>query len=247
MKVLEEFGEPLEHASSEEALRLLFSKAVKALGYDGFDAFCIKNGTIEEPEQPGNFFINDYDLDLPTQYIEKSYTAVDPSLEKLSTATKPFNYVKFLSTCRSNSSVYWQRATLKVLGIKFAWLIPFNANDAIRGVTIYMRGNGPEREQRFYDTRDELHLLSTRMIDRLIDFYPEDNKPVDQETDVEITTREIDCLTWIAKGKTRIEVAKILDISENTVRFHLKNAFQKLGENTRIGAVREATRRGLIE
>ncbi|MDQ7076378.1 MAG: helix-turn-helix transcriptional regulator [Robiginitomaculum sp.] len=53
---------------------------------------------------------------------------------------------------------------------------------------------------------------------------------------------ERECLTWVAMGKTDREVAALLDISERTVVFHIKNAKAKLGASTRLQAVLTAIR-----
>jgi len=43
----------------------------------------------------------------------------------------------------------------------------------------------------------------------------------------ELSKREVECLTWISKGKTSSEVSQILGISERTVNFHVKNSMDK--------------------
>jgi len=62
----------------------------------------------------------------------------------------------------------------------------------------------------------------------------------------ELTTREIECLEWIARGKTAWEVARILHLSEYTVTFHTRNAIAKLGTNNRSHAVAKAISKALI-
>ncbi len=52
-----------------------------------------------------------------------------------------------------------------------------------------------------------------------------------------LSPRESECLRWVADGKTDFEVGKILSISPRTVRFHIRNAKEKLGVATRIQAV----------
>lgn len=53
-------------------------------------------------------------------------------------------------------------------------------------------------------------------------------------------------LHWSAIGKTSWETARILDISESTVNFHLRNACRKLQVRGRRAAVATAIRRGLL-
>jgi DNA-binding CsgD family transcriptional regulator len=52
-----------------------------------------------------------------------------------------------------------------------------------------------------------------------------------------LSAREYECLRWIADGKTDAEVGAILNISARTVRFHMRNAKDKLGVATRVQAV----------
>ena len=58
--------------------------------------------------------------------------------------------------------------------------------------------------------------------------------------------RELECLRWVAKGKTYIEVAMILNISDHTVRTYLKTARMKLGSVTLAQAASEAQILGLL-
>jgi DNA-binding CsgD family transcriptional regulator len=53
----------------------------------------------------------------------------------------------------------------------------------------------------------------------------------------ELTTREREVLSWVARGKTNAEVARLLWLSPSTVRKHLENVYAKLGVNTRTAAV----------
>jgi DNA-binding NarL/FixJ family response regulator len=62
-----------------------------------------------------------------------------------------------------------------------------------------------------------------------------------------LTEREIESLTWAARGKTSAEIALILSISKRTVDFHLDNAREKLGVATRVEAAIKAASGGLIE
>ena len=55
-----------------------------------------------------------------------------------------------------------------------------------------------------------------------------------------LTPRELECLRWIACGKTSWETAKILGVSESTVIFHLRNSTTKLGATNRPQAVAKA-------
>lgn len=58
--------------------------------------------------------------------------------------------------------------------------------------------------------------------------------------------REVETLTWAARGKTSAEIAQILGLSKRTVDFHIENARGKLGVATRMQAVLKAANEQLI-
>jgi DNA-binding CsgD family transcriptional regulator len=58
--------------------------------------------------------------------------------------------------------------------------------------------------------------------------------------------REQECLAWMAKGRSNAEIGKILEISERTVKFHVKNIMEKLNAANRTEAVAIAARSGWI-
>ena len=64
---------------------------------------------------------------------------------------------------------------------------------------------------------------------------------------VGLNDREVEVLTWVARGKTSIEIAQILGLTKRTVDFHIDNARDKLGTATRTEAVLKAAAGRLIE
>ena len=61
-----------------------------------------------------------------------------------------------------------------------------------------------------------------------------------------LTTRELECLRWIARGKDTSEIAIILNISTHTARDYLKSARYKLDSVTSAQAVSKAVKLGLL-
>ncbi len=62
---------------------------------------------------------------------------------------------------------------------------------------------------------------------------------------VVLTLRETQIITFVKERKSNGEIARIFSISERTVRFHLHNAFKKLGVENRVHAVSRAIQLGL--
>jgi DNA-binding NarL/FixJ family response regulator len=61
-----------------------------------------------------------------------------------------------------------------------------------------------------------------------------------------LNDREIETLTWVARGRTSSEIARILHLAKRTVDFHLDNAREKLGAATRTQAAIKAAIDGVI-
>lgn len=69
---------------------------------------------------------------------------------------------------------------------------------------------------------------------------------VDTSEALVVSARELDCLRWVAAGKSAWEASIILGISERTVRFHLNSAREKLNCITTTQAVAKAVAQQLI-
>lgn len=251
MNTLEKFKSDLAGVNSVEEMRDLFSIVIKQLGYHGFDAFTVKTGTVDNADQECNIFICDYGLDLPRSYVRDGWLQMDPVTAEIARTSKPFDYVDLLRKSHKNTSVIWQLGVLRLKNVHRAWLVPMCTIGHMRGMTIYMQGNSATSKLDFMSSANEIHLLC-------IEFMEEFVRISDKKTEVDewyagefdkstISPRETDCLHWAARGKTNWEIGEILSISENTVRYHLKNAFLKLGTNTRSSAVNRALSVGIIK
>jgi DNA-binding response OmpR family regulator len=64
---------------------------------------------------------------------------------------------------------------------------------------------------------------------------------------VGLREREVETLTWAARGKTFWEIGEILGLSKRTVEFHLESARRKLGVATRTQALIKAATGHLIQ
>jgi len=62
-----------------------------------------------------------------------------------------------------------------------------------------------------------------------------------------LTPRELEVLTAITEGLTNKAIARRLDISLHTVKFHVESVFRKLGARTRTEAVNKALERHRLE
>lgn len=85
---------------------------------------------------------------------------------------------------------------------------------------------------------------------------PEENLPkfgrqptqkAESAGDVPLSQRQIEVLRLVAEGAANKEIASTLDITENTVKTHMKHLFNALGVTKRTACVQAAKSRGLLD
>lgn len=72
-------------------------------------------------------------------------------------------------------------------------------------------------------------------------------KETETKRKLTLTNREIECLRWVAAGKSSWETGQILRCTERTVNFHINNAMRKLNVSKRPMAVAAALGLGVLE
>jgi DNA-binding NarL/FixJ family response regulator len=66
------------------------------------------------------------------------------------------------------------------------------------------------------------------------------------QSDAELSVRQMEVLVWLTKGLTNKEIGGLMGISEDGVKAHLKNIYQRLHAADRTEAVAVAIQRGYI-
>ncbi|MEM6973849.1 MAG: helix-turn-helix transcriptional regulator [Pseudomonadota bacterium] len=221
------------------------SASVRQLGYHGFDAWAVTRSTMGNIHNAQNLWAADYAPDVIKSFVKLGLAETCPVTAMASHTATPFDYVEALKTGPQNASSQWQQRTLAFFGVRHAWIVPLNTVEQMRGVTLYLKGSAARDSEYFQATRHDAHLLAVAFLDA----FTRQSAPAKAcASDAAVlSAREIDCMQWVARGKTNWEVSRILSISENTVRFHLKNAFRKLDATSRSSAVMRAIQAGLIE
>jgi len=93
-------------------------------------------------------------------------------------------------------------------------------------------------------------LISPSMASKLLTEFTSMSKKADDRQQVptpRLTDREMDVLKLVAKGLGNRDVALQLNISENTVKNHIRNILEKLQLHSRMEAVVYAVREKLLE
>jgi len=89
--------------------------------------------------------------------------------------------------------------------------------------------------------------LTPVLADKILREFARSDRPETSDAPDELTPREVEVLELVAQGSTNAEIAQTLGVSENTVKFHMKNILQKLHVRNRAEVVAYALRSGLIQ
>ena len=105
--------------------------------------------------------------------------------------------------------------------------------DLVAGIRVVAEGNA---------------LLAPSVTRRVIEKFANRPKPQDFTEDInKLTSREVDILKSVARGKTNAEIAEELFIGEATVRTHVSNLLSKLNLRDRVQIAAFAYESGLVQ
>ncbi len=112
-----------------------------------------------------------------------------------------------------------------------------------------LKDEKPEKLHRaIFETMEGGSAMSPAMAMKALDLVrngpPQSKKEINENSP--LTSRELEMLELIAKGKSYEQVADIAGISYGTVRKHLENVYKKLNVHSKIEAVNKAQREGLL-
>lgn len=125
------------------------------------------------------------------------------------------------------------------MGVYDQYMIPVFGPFDINGVIAF--GFAHELSNKGDQTLRELETAAVSHHNRLVRHFGKRTK------DVELSTRENDVLTWIARGKSTGEIATILGISKGSVDTYTRRIFDKMDVNSRVKAAVAGVTEGLVK
>jgi DNA-binding NarL/FixJ family response regulator len=116
-----------------------------------------------------------------------------------------------------------------------------------RGASGYLVKNTPPA--RLIEAITEAHEggspMTSHIARKVVNLFQKSFKGAD-ESEVRLTDREKEILTGLSDGDSYGSVAESLFISVDTVRYHIRNIYEKLQVHSQSAAVSKAIRKGLI-
>ncbi|MDM9623776.1 autoinducer binding domain-containing protein [Rhizobium sp. S96] len=212
-------------------------KVTEAYRARAFMVFNLPHSTASDLQS--NTVITNWPVELLSAYDSERLVSNSPVMRRLRASTTPFfNDVSTAKLERPDGKSNIVSALFERFRMMRCAYFPTHEPSGARGAVSF----SGDREAFTTEEMRELHYIAIHVYDRLAEIRTIDSRMTDTLTD-----REIDCLNWTAAGKTSVEIADILGLSEHTVNHYLNRATKKLDTVNRAQAVAKALRIGLIK
>ncbi len=195
----------------------LMKRIIEACGSRAFMVLNIPSAT--SLDLSSNSIITNWPADLLSSYDKVALLAESLSSSVCGPRQHPFQYNVSVGTYqRADRTESPARSLFERFNLPRGCLFPGARCLRHRGAVSF----SGDREPFTFMEMMQLSFLSNHVYNRLAEIRDLDNKATDT-----LTEREIDCLNWTAAGKTSVEIAEILGLSEHTTINHYLNRAPK--------------------
>ncbi|TPV92905.1 MAG: LuxR family transcriptional regulator [Myxococcales bacterium FL481] len=239
---LQRLLEELHSAANSRHRERVIADYVRSLGVPFF-AY-----SLYSPPRAGGrtLHITNYPPSWADRYTEESFVEQDFVFHKSLRCTLPFQWPGASESGEPDALSTQQQAIVfeaNAVGLRSGASFPLHGpGHAKASFSIASRDDSKTFAELFTRRKHELHLAALYLHDIVVEAQS-DGTSVPEHP---LTRRELDVLTWVARGKTYWEVSMILSISEHTVKEHLHHARKKLGATNTTHAVALALQRGVV-
>jgi LuxR family quorum-sensing system transcriptional regulator CciR len=240
-----DFFDFVECSNRTRSLQALFDLLVKGASEQGFGKAAYLALTYDEPMRlPGArspaIAVN-FPVHWSNRYFKRRYFAVDPIARHAPSLGRPFLWDHLPERFQLEPREQLVLREVGEVGLRRGMCVPlFGAWGRIAVLSFASQFDDAEPERR-------MRHLNALAYQFHIAFEDIAQTSAVSNPSIKLSRREKDCLSWTAEGKSAGDIGMILNISDNTVNFHIKNAMRKLGTTNRTMTVVKAIRLNLIE
>jgi DNA-binding CsgD family transcriptional regulator len=177
---------------------------------------------------------------LPSEWLQlyelKNYEQHDPSQRYGKRVVQPYEWKDAPYESEREPRVFEVVCRARDFGIGNGFVVPIPGSAGNIG-NFWMGGYNFQHSEQM---RPLLHMMA------LYAFAHVQRLDGGHKQNLALRKREREILTWLAAGKSIVEIGEILNISDRTVEWHVANAIAKLGARTRTNAVAIALRNDFI-
>ncbi len=236
--------ELIEEALCARSVEDIHKTCAKLCRHAQFDYFIYGARFPTSFVKPYLVFISGYPTDWWEHYNASGYLAIDPVVTHCSQRITPLIWEDVDLAVEHDKQVRRFMEDSHEFGLKGGLSTSVHGAPGEAGLLSLATGDSVQASKgRIFESIAETQLLATYIHEAVRRVMLVGATGV---ADVHLTAREKECLLWTAEGKSSWEIGRILNISENTILYHLKNAARKLDASNRQQAVARAITLGLI-
>ncbi|MCU0120333.1 autoinducer binding domain-containing protein [Pseudomonas sp. B2M1-30] len=202
-------------------------------------SFCGISITSPERSSFKPLHINNYPRTWNQQYEEKSYEEIDPVISHCNRSMLPIIWKEEIF---SNIPGLWEK--LQDQGLKHGWSQSFHHEESgLCSILSLARPHCSISPLELYEHFGYMFYVTSHLSELFARTLPMRSS---RNRQARLSPREIEVLKLCASGKTAYETARILNLSERTVNYHVQNMIVKLNVCNKISAVIAAAKAGII-
>ncbi|MDX1017412.1 LuxR family transcriptional regulator [Sinorhizobium medicae] len=192
-----------------------------------------------DPAQRNKALVS-YPDEWQEHYARRGYDRINPIIKKSRKQAGAFRWDEVYSDAATTEVERRFFDEAAAFGLKSGISIPLHGPNSSFAIMSFARPSCSEIQTK---TIAYLHFAALHFHVRVacVDHH---NSGVTHPT---LSRRETECIYWVARGKSSWDIGRILDISQNTVNFHLKNIMRKMDATSRTVAAIKAASLGIID
>lgn len=225
------------NAKDIPSLSDLLGNAVLPLGFPCYAVTRVSLTCIRSrPSMSMEAICSHYPNSWVQHYLQHDYGLVDPVHRAAFTSSGPYRWGDITDLNHAERHVLVEAYDA---GLKNGLSIPIRE---VGGSVLLINLSGPSSRINAGTSRQLASVISNLFRLELDRFAPPNPKVF-----VELSPRQRQCLSWVARGKTSSDICMILGISRHTVEYHIAEAMKVLNVNSRIAAAVTASHYGLLD
>ena len=220
----------------------LLTAVTSAACASGFERVLIGTQWVDTRGERRFQVLSGYPLAWQETYASRGYMAVDPTVSYCQTHTSSlvWSQRQFLD---AGSMELFEEA--RGHGLGFGISVPVHEPSGVKTMVSLVRDKpideDPLEASELVKAGEVIGNIAHFAFRRLL------TPQIKGATAKHLTPSELTVIRWVANGKTSSEIGQILNVSEATVVFHLRNLTRKLEVVNRPQAIAAAFRLGLLE
>ncbi|SER97283.1 LuxR C-terminal-related transcriptional regulator [Rhizobium sp. NFR03] len=218
----------------ESDVRNIFESICEHYAFQGFAVLSLPSRSVSSLFKLVK--MTSWPMDIVKQYDAFGLLKASPVFEQLRNSTVPFT-IDNTSPLAFSSSVNIAKGLFARAGFGRMVFVPVHDADGRRSAVAF----GGDRSELSREELNVVTFVAGHAFNRLSEIWSASRRAPGS-----LSRREIECLRLAAAGKTTVEMARLLSLSEYTVNHYLNRATRKLDSVNRVQTIAKALRAGLI-